>query len=131
MLSQGTAAGHYNSSNEDIQLNLIFSPFEELPLRTAGIMGLKGIHRVYELTCLCRKGSGPQQQSSSHSILSGWKCNLNYSTLYSSLQKDAFKCCFANCANFAEGQPCLQDQHLVVEPCTAPALRGRPLCGQN
>ncbi len=43
----GTAAGSYNRSNEDIQLNLIFfSPFEELLLRTAGIMESKGIHRV-------------------------------------------------------------------------------------
>jgi hypothetical protein len=33
----------------DIQLDLIFfSPFEELHLRTAGIMESKGIHRVYE-----------------------------------------------------------------------------------
>ncbi len=31
----------------------------------------------------------------------------------------------------AEGQPCLWDQHLAVELWTAPASRGRPLCGQN
>jgi hypothetical protein len=44
----GTVAGRYNSSDEDIQLDLVFfSPFEELCLRTAGIMESKGIHRVY------------------------------------------------------------------------------------
>jgi hypothetical protein len=41
--------GGYNSCDEDIQLDLVFfSPFEELRLRTAGIMKSKGIHRVYE-----------------------------------------------------------------------------------
>jgi hypothetical protein len=41
--------GGYNSCDENIPLNLVFfSPFEELRLRTAGIMEQKGIHRVYE-----------------------------------------------------------------------------------
>ncbi len=49
----GTVAGSYNCSDKDIQpgflLGLVFfSPFEELRLRTAGIMELKGIQRVYE-----------------------------------------------------------------------------------
>ncbi len=45
----GTVAGSYNRSDEDIPLDLVFfSPFEELRLRTAGIMKSKGIHRVYE-----------------------------------------------------------------------------------
>jgi hypothetical protein len=45
----GTAAGRFNRSEEDIPLDLVFfSPFEELCLRTAGIMESKGIHRVYE-----------------------------------------------------------------------------------
>jgi hypothetical protein len=40
--------GRYNSSDKDIQLYLVFfSPFDELRLRTAGIMESKGIHRVY------------------------------------------------------------------------------------
>ncbi len=44
-----TAAGRYNRSDEDIPLDLVFfSPFEELRLRTAGIMESKGIHTVYE-----------------------------------------------------------------------------------
>jgi hypothetical protein len=44
----GTVADRYNRSDEDIPLDLIFfSPFEELRLRTAGIMESKGIHRVY------------------------------------------------------------------------------------
>ncbi len=43
----GTAAGSYNRSNEEIPPDLtsiFFSPFEELRLRTAGIMESKGIH---------------------------------------------------------------------------------------
>ncbi len=45
----GTVAGSFNCSDEDIPLDLIFfSLFEELRLRTAGIMELKGIHRVYD-----------------------------------------------------------------------------------
>ena len=44
-----TVAGRFNRSDEDIPLDLVFfSPFEELRLRTAGIIELKGIHRVYE-----------------------------------------------------------------------------------
>jgi hypothetical protein len=44
----GAVAGRFNRSDEDIPLDLIFfSPFEELRLRTVGIMELKGIHRVY------------------------------------------------------------------------------------
>ncbi len=43
----GTVAGCFNRSNEDIPLYLVFfSPFEELHLKTAGIMESKGIHRV-------------------------------------------------------------------------------------
>ncbi len=45
----GTVAGSIKRSDEDIPLDLIFfSPFEELRLRTAGIMESRGIHRVYE-----------------------------------------------------------------------------------
>jgi hypothetical protein len=45
----GSAVGRFNRSDEDIPLDLVFfSPFEELNLRTAGIMESKGIHRVYE-----------------------------------------------------------------------------------
>jgi hypothetical protein len=47
----GTAADRFNCSDEDIPIDLVFfkfSPFEELRLRTAGIMESKGIHRVYE-----------------------------------------------------------------------------------
>jgi hypothetical protein len=40
--------GDRNRYDEDIPLDLIFfSPFEDLRLRTAGIMESKGIHRVY------------------------------------------------------------------------------------
>jgi hypothetical protein len=45
----GTVAGRYNRPDEDIPLDLVFfSPFEELRLRTAGIMESKGIYRVYK-----------------------------------------------------------------------------------
>ena len=41
--------GSSNHCNKDILLDLIFfSPFEELRLRTAGIMESRGIHRVYK-----------------------------------------------------------------------------------
>ena len=45
----GDRVGCHNRCNEDIPLDLVFfSPFEELRLRTAGIMESRGIHRVYE-----------------------------------------------------------------------------------
>jgi hypothetical protein len=45
----GARVGAYNRCDEDIPLDLVFcSPFEELRLRTAGIMESKGIHRVCE-----------------------------------------------------------------------------------
>ena len=41
--------GGHNRCDEDIPLDLVFfSPFEELRLRTAGLMESRGIHRVYE-----------------------------------------------------------------------------------
>ncbi len=44
----GAVTGSFNSSDEDIPLNLIFfSPFEGLCLKAAGVMESKGIHRVY------------------------------------------------------------------------------------
>ncbi len=43
-----STCGSYNRSDEDILLNLVFfSAFDELRLRTTGIMESKGIHRVY------------------------------------------------------------------------------------
>ncbi len=78
----GTEAGRFNCSDEDIPLDLdFFSPFEELRLRTAGIE--RNSQGVRALTCshtLRLKGWGPPRQSPSHSMLSGRKCNLNYST---------------------------------------------------
>ncbi len=45
----GARVGGSNRCDEDIPLDLIFfSPFEELRLKTAGIMESKGIHRAYE-----------------------------------------------------------------------------------
>ena len=47
--SIGARVGGHNSCDEDIPLDLVFfSPFEELRLRTAGIMESRGIHRVYK-----------------------------------------------------------------------------------
>jgi hypothetical protein len=159
----GTVAGSINRSDEDIQLDLIFfSPFEELRLRTAGIMKSKGIHRVYEpspvpTVPLSTLGGLRISSAEFHSFHAFWtemqphthtsfieKLNRGRqsasrgnatSTIphkYSSLQKDAFECRCQWCwPNLAEGQPSLRDQHLVVELWTAPASRGRPLCGQN
>ena len=45
----GARVGGHNRCDEDIPLDLVFfSPFEELRLRTAGIMESRGIHRVYK-----------------------------------------------------------------------------------
>ena len=78
----GTVAGHFNRSDKDIQLDLVFfSPFEELRLRTAGIIESKGIHRVYEPSPVPTLYVGRvEDMSTSHSMLSGRKCNLYYST---------------------------------------------------
>ena len=44
----GARVGVHNCCYEDIPIDLVFfSPFEELRLRTAGIMESRGIHRVY------------------------------------------------------------------------------------
>ncbi len=44
----GAVTSRFNSSDEDIPLDLIFfSPFEGLCLKAAGLMESKGIHRVY------------------------------------------------------------------------------------
>ena len=78
----GTGGGSINRSDEDIQLyRIFFSPFEELRLRTAGIIESKGIHRVYEPSPVPTLYVGRVEDlSTSHSMLSGRKCNLNYST---------------------------------------------------
>ncbi len=45
----GAVTGSFNSSDEDIPLDLIFfSPFVQLRLKAAGVMESKLIHRVYE-----------------------------------------------------------------------------------
>ncbi len=49
LIGTQAAEDRFNRSDEDIPLDLIFfSPFENLRLRTVGIMESKGIHRVYE-----------------------------------------------------------------------------------
>ncbi len=101
----GTVAGSYSSSEEDILLDLVFlSPFEELRLRTARIMELKGIHMVYEQ----RKQPSPvpTQYIGKVGDLLGRvlliPCFLDgnaTSTIqhkYSSQHRDAFECCCAN-----------------------------------
>ncbi len=76
----GTAAGSFNHSDEDIPLDLVFSsPFEELCLRTAGIMESKGIHRVYAAPAQPRVGGLSvaktekiQRKSRSEASKRGW-----------------------------------------------------------
>ena len=74
--------GCYNRCDEDISLILVFfSPFEEFRSRTAGIMESKGIYRVYEPSPVPTLYVGRVEDlSTSHSMLSGRKCNLYYST---------------------------------------------------
>ena len=70
----GAVTDRFNRSDDDIPLDLIFfSPFEELGLRTAGIMESKGIHRVYEPSPVPTLYVGRI-----HSMLSGRKCNLKF-----------------------------------------------------
>ncbi len=96
----GTVAGRYNRSDEDIQLDLIFfSPFEELRLRTAGIMESKGIHRVYEPPPVPTLYVGRVEDLLGRvSLIPCFLDGNTTSTIpheYSSWQKDAFECCCA------------------------------------
>jgi hypothetical protein len=79
-------AGSFNRSDEDIPLDLIFfSPFEELRMRTDGIMESKGTHRVYESSPVPTLYVGRVEDLLGRvplipCFLSGRKCNFNYST---------------------------------------------------
>jgi hypothetical protein len=84
----GTVAGSINSSDEDILLNLIFfSPFEELRLRTAGIIDSMTLNRKEftgytspHLFPLSTSG-GLRISAEFHSFHAFWtEYNLNYST---------------------------------------------------
>ncbi len=95
----GTVAGIFNSSDEDIPLDLIFfSPFEEPRMRTNWIMESKGIHRVYEASITSPRlfplsTSGGLRTSSAefHSFHAFWtEMQPQHIThKYSSRQKDA------------------------------------------
>ena len=81
----GARVGGSNRCDEDIPLDLVFSnPFEELGLKTAGIMESRGIHRVYEPSPVPTLNVGRVEdllcQVPLISCFSGRKCNLNYST---------------------------------------------------
>ncbi len=96
-----TAAGRYNRSDEDIQLDVIFfSLFEQLRLRTARIMESKGIHRVYEPSPVPTLYVGRVEDLLGRVPLI--PCFLDGNTTstiphkYSSRQKDAFECCCAD-----------------------------------
>jgi hypothetical protein len=93
----GTVAGSINCSDEDIPLDLIFfSPFEELCLRTAGIMESKEIHRVYEPSPVPTLYVGRVEDLFSRVPLIPCFLDGNATSTiphkYSSLQKDAFEC---------------------------------------
>jgi hypothetical protein len=96
----GTAAGSHNLSYKDVLLNLVFfSPFEELLLRTAGIMESKGIHRVLPVPTLY-----VQRVKDLLDRVPFIPCFLDgnatsTSTIpykYSIRQKDAIECCCAD-----------------------------------
>jgi hypothetical protein len=77
-----------------IQLYLVlFSPFEELCLRTAGIMESKGIHRVYEPSPVPTLYVGRVDDLPGRVplILDG-NATSTFPHKYSSLQRDAFEC---------------------------------------
>ncbi len=93
---------------------------------------------IRALTCsysLRQEGWGPPQLSSTHSMLSGRKCNLKYSKYVQQPTEGRFWVLLCQCSwpYLEEGQPCLRDQLLVVElgVWTPPASRGRPLCDRN
>jgi hypothetical protein len=101
----GTAADLYNCSDADIPLDLIFfSPYEELRLRTAGIMESKGIHRVYEPSLVPTLYVGRVEDLLGRIPLQVIRCFLDHDgnatstipRMYSSRQRDAFECCCAD-----------------------------------
>jgi hypothetical protein len=101
----GAVTGCFNSSDEDIPLDLIFcSPFEELRLTAAGVMESKGIHRVYEPSPVPTRYVGRVEDLLCPVPLIQVPCFLDgnaTSTIphkYSSRQKDALEC---GCANGA------------------------------
>ena len=93
--------GCYNCCDTDIPLNLVFfSPFEELRLRTAGIMESKGIHRVYEPSPVPTLYVGKVEDLLGRvplipCFLDG-NATLTIPHKYSSRQRDAFECCCAD-----------------------------------
>jgi hypothetical protein len=93
----GTVAGSFNRSDEDIPIDLIFfSPFEELHLRTAGIMESKGIYRVYELSPVSTLYVGRVEDLLGRVPLIPCFLDGNATSpiphKYRSRQKDAFEC---------------------------------------
>ena len=89
--------GGHNHCNKDITLDLIvFSPFEELRLRTAGIMESKRIHRVYEPLPVPTLYVGRVEDLLSRVPLIPCFLDGNATSTiphkYSSRQKDAFQC---------------------------------------
>jgi hypothetical protein len=93
----GAVTGHFNCSDEDIPLDLIFfSPFEERRLRTAGVMESKGIHRVYEPSPVPTLYVGRVEDLLGRvplipCFLDG-NATSTFPHKYSSRQKDAFEC---------------------------------------
>ncbi len=127
-----TVAGSINHSDKDIPLDLIFfSPFEELCLRTAGIIESKWIHRVYEPSPVPTLYVGRVEDLLGRVPLAPCFLDGNATSTiphkYSSWQKDAFECrCQWYCPISRRGSHVYE-----MELWTAPASRGRPLCGQN
>jgi hypothetical protein len=101
LLPIGTVAGCYNSSDEDILLNLVFFiSFEELRLRTAGVMESKGIHRVCEPSSVPTLYIGRVEDLLGRVPLIPCFLDGNATSTsphkYCNRQKDAFECCCAD-----------------------------------
>ncbi len=133
--------GPLQQFRRNIPLDLVFfSPFEELCLRTAGIMESKRIHRVYEPSPVHTLYVGRVDELLGRVPLIPYFLDGNSTSTiphkYSSLQRDAFECCCTNGAG-----PTSQRVSHVYEIntwlwnfgvfWTAPASRGRPLWGQD
>jgi hypothetical protein len=96
----GTAADRFNCSDKDILLDLVFFSSKGLRLRTAGIMESKGIHRVYEPspvpTLYVRRVDDLLGRVPLISCFLDGNATSTVPHKYSSRQRDAFECCFAN-----------------------------------
>ncbi len=133
--SIGATVGSYNRCNEDIPLDLVFfSSFEELRLRLLEswnqreFTGYTSPH-LFPLSLSEGLRTSSAELLSSHAFWTDMQPQ-NIPHKYSSRQKDAFECGCADGWGPNSRRGCYVYK-MAVDLWTAPASRGRPLCGQN